>query len=383
MMETERLHTAGDWLLRLQSEHLEQHELAEWVEWYGADVGNRAAFEEMQSSYEMLRTLPADRKRQFAARVLGPAMYERVSAVDAPVSESRNAREARAEQEARPSLWQRVLAWLPQGAFGNRERLFAAAVGAFIAFAVSFGLWYVSPANKAAVLQTTVYRTDRGKHETVSLVDGSQLRIGAKSAVFVTFTDEGRYLVLEGGEAFFKVAHDPKRPFVVQAGSISVRAVGTEFSVRRAAERVMVTVNEGVVDVVPQFNAQPSTSRAPDKPEKSKDSVRIAAGERVTLSSTDTDLAVTQTEPGAALAWQNGRLEFVDEPLRAVVATINRYSDRELILTDARLGEMSFTGTVYEGRVDEWLQALQAVFPIRVVSSGSDAILLSPVGNST
>src|SRR3569833_1775493 len=170
MMETERLHTAGDWLLRLQSEQLEQHELAEWDEWYGADVGNRAAFEEMQSSYEMLRTLPADRKEQFAARLLGPAMLERE------------------EPGTQLSLWQRMLSWLPQGAFGNRERLFAAAVGAFIAFAVSFGLWYISPANRSAVLQTTVYRTERGKHETVSLVDGSQLRIGAKSSVFVTFT---------------------------------------------------------------------------------------------------------------------------------------------------------------------------------------------------
>jgi transmembrane sensor len=232
------------------------------------------------------------------------------------------------------------------------------------------------------IAQTSVYRTDRGKHEVVNLADGSQVRIGAKSSVFVSFTEEGRYLVLEGGEAFFKVTHDVNRPFVVQAGSISVRAIGTEFSVRRAAERVMVTVNEGIVDVVPQFNTQPSAQN-PSAATNSRDKVRIGAGERVTMSSTDTNLAVMATEPGAALAWQNGRLEFVDEPLRAVVATINRYSDRELILTDAQLGEMSFTGTVYEGRVDEWLQALQEVFPIHVVTSGSDAILLSPVGNRT
>ena len=356
MMETERLHAAGDWLLRLQSEQLEQQDLADWVEWYGADGDNRAAFEQMQARYEMLRTMSPEQKQLLAARVLNSSV--------------------------RPSIWRRLSGWFSANASfpGGRERIFAACVGACIAFTVSFGLWYVSPAHKPSVVQTSVYRTERGKHEIVNLVDGSQVRVGAKSSIFVTYTDEGRYLVLEGGEAFFKVTHDSERPFIVQAGSISVRAVGTEFSVRRAAERVMVTVSEGVVDVVPQFNARP---RAQSTTGKSKDKVRIAAGERVTLSSSDTDLSVMQAEPGAALAWQNGRLEFVDEPLRAVVATINRYSDRELILTDVKLGEMSFTGTVYEGRVDEWLQALQQVFPVRVVSEGGDAILLAPAGKST
>jgi transmembrane sensor len=358
MMETERLHAAGDWLLRLQSEHLEQHELTEWVEWYGTHAENRAAFEEMLSSYEMLRTLPLDVKQRLAARVLS--------------------------SRARPGFWNRVSSWFAANASwpGGRERIFAACVGACIAFTVSFGVWYVSPANKPFAVQTSVYRTERGQHEVVNLVDGSQVRVGAKSSIFVTYTDEGRYLVLEGGEAFFKVRHDAKRPFVVQAGSISVRAIGTQFSVRRAAERVMVTVSEGIVDVVPQFNAQPP-ARAKVAPASVKDKVRVSAGERITLSTTDADLAVMAAEPGAALAWQNGRLEFVDEPLRAVVATINRYSDRELILTDVKLGNMSFTGTVYEGRVDEWLQALQQVFPVRVVSEGSDAILLAPVGKST
>jgi transmembrane sensor len=374
-MKSERLHTAGDWLLRLQSEQLDQNELAEWVEWYGSDAANRLAFEEIQSSYESLRQLPTNRRELLIERIMGPAAEDLLR---------QDARRSAAPDSRQPGFWDNLRASFSSMAWWSyRERVFAACVGACIAFTVSFGLWYVSPANRqASDVQTYVYRTDRAKHEVVDLTDGSQLRIGAKSSVFVSYTEEGRYLVLEGGEAFFKVAHDTKRPFVVQAGSISIRAVGTEFSVRRAAERVMVTVREGAVDVVPQLKVQAPTPETAAT-NGSKDKVRVGAGERVTLSTTETNLAVMAAEPGAALAWQNGRLEFVDEPLRAVVATINRYSDRELILTDAQLGDMSFTGTVYEGRVDEWLQALQEVFPIRVVTTGSDAILLSPVGNRT
>jgi transmembrane sensor len=360
MMKTERLQIAGDWLLRLQADHIEQHELAEWVEWYGSDVENRAAFEEMQASYEALRLMPNARREHLVERVMGPAAEEILR--------------PKPQDEKRQGLWSRIKSYLQPGDMwlGRRERIFAACAGACIAFSVSFGLWYAATTNRPAMVQTSVYRTERGQLAIVNLSDGSQVRIGAKSSVFVSFTEEGRYLVLEGGEAFFNVAHDPNRPFVVQAGSISVRALGTEFSIRRAEERVMVTVSRGIVDV-----------QHPTDTTESKDKVRVGAGERVTLSSTNSDLAVMASEPGAALAFQSGRLEFVDEPLRAVVATINRYSDRELILTDAQLGDMSFTGTVYEGRVDEWLQAVQEVFPIRVVKAGTDAILLSPVGNRT
>lgn len=331
-----RLETAGDWLLRLEAEQLDPRELTEWVEWYGRDAGNRAAFDELQTDYETLRMMPCEQRARLA---------ERLTSVSRPTR--------------RPAA---------------RSALLAACLGAFVASGILLGLWVASPANRPVAMESAVYRTDRGKHELVSLPDGSQVRIGARSSVAVNYTDEGRYLVLEGGEAFFEVAHDANRPFIVQAGSVSVRAVGTGFNVRRAAERVMITVSQGTVDVVPQYRTRQS-----DLERK----VRVSAGERITFSSVDPNPAVVSSDPESALAWQQGRLEFVDEPLRIVVATINRYSRRELILTDPRLGEMTFTGTVHEGRVDEWLEALKAVFPIEIVNAGAETVLLSPVGGRT
>ena len=66
----------------------------------------------------------------------------------------------------------------------------------------------------------------------------------------VRFDKAYREIELSEGEGLFQVAKDPKRPFIVRAGSVSVRAVGTVFAVRTIDQRVDVTVTEGVVELV-------------------------------------------------------------------------------------------------------------------------------------
>src|SRR5690606_34952861 len=109
---------------------------------------------------------------------------------------------------------------------------------------------------------TAAYQTERAEHKALVLPDGSTVRLGALTSISLNYTDEMRYLVLEGGEAFFEVARDQRRPFIVQTGAITVKAVGTAFNVRRAAERVSVTVSEGAVDVVRKPANQGASSDA-------------------------------------------------------------------------------------------------------------------------
>src|SRR5687768_13733830 len=126
-MKSERLHTAGDWMLRLQSEQLDQNELAEWVEWYGSDAANRLAFEEMQSSYESLRQLPTNRRELLIERIMGPAAEQILAEARQPAPAS--------TQSA--GFWENLRASLSSMAWWSyRERVFAACVGACIAFTV-------------------------------------------------------------------------------------------------------------------------------------------------------------------------------------------------------------------------------------------------------
>jgi transmembrane sensor len=327
----DRLEIASDWLLRIQAGSLDSEELAQWLEWYD-DSANRNAFEKIQATFESIHGLPATERSALASRLDDPP-------------ESRLL--------VPPSSWSSPRAWAP---------VFTIA----LAFIVGVVIWQLR-GNRT--IETSAFKTERAIHRDISLADGSRIRLGAKSQLFVNFTSQTRYLVLEGGEAFFDVAKDSKRPFLVQAGEVTIRAVGTEFNVRRVMDQTIVAVTEGAVDVLqPRQTATPNPSKA----------IHLVAGEQVSIGPLEPVVAVKQIEPKAVTGWQEGRLEFADEPLSMVIDTINRYSRRDVVITDQTVSELRFTGTVSREHIDEWLLALSEVFPVDVRRVGNETVLISP-----
>lgn len=347
-----RFATAAEWLLRLQDDDLAQEEFADWLRWYEADPMNRAAFEDAQSAFESAsRLAPGDREAWARELVTG----------------------ARGCGAAAPPRSAALAAWM--GMFAERVIAPRHAVAAALVAIASAAAWNAWEESGASPTLTTTLHTPRATHRLEKLPDGSTVQLAARSSISLSFSREARYLVLESGEAFFTVARDPARPFVVQAGSLSVHAVGTEFNVRRDGESTIVTVREGKVEVVKGV-ANPAASRGAQEAPASL--VRLGSGEQVAARDPESGLAIRTVSPQAIAAWQKGRLEFADEPLRQVVATINRYSAREIVVTDQSLAGLRITGTVAEDRIDEWIRALPAIFPVRVVEVSRETVLLSP-----
>jgi transmembrane sensor len=204
----------------------------------------------------------------------------------------------------------------------NRRHVLAAAGVAIAASAA--GLAYFLPGQK--------YRTDVGEIRRVPLADGSTAAINTASALNIDFDTSIRRVTLAQGEAWFQVAKEPARPFLVEAGPIRVRAVGTAFSVRRFAEGADVLVTEGVVEVW--------TDGAESK------AIRLAAGSRAFI----TDQASVERAPAQAsavdraLAWRSGKIDLVGQPLSEAVAEFNRYNRRKLLLADPALAGEQFDG---------------------------------------
>lgn len=331
MTDTDRLETASDWLLRIQAGSLDSEELAQWLQWYDADSANRAAFDKVQSTFESIHALPARERSALASRLNGLPQTT-------------------------------PLRWLS-------PRIWAAAAALTLVFFAGVLAWQL---RGHTTIETSAFKTERAVHRDISLPDGSRIRLGAKSQLFVNFTSQTRYLVLEGGEAFFEVAKDRRRPFVVQAGAATIRAVGTQFNVRRAMDQTIVAVTEGAVDVVRQATT----------PVEWK-TIRIAAGEEVSVGAVAAPVSVKQVDFQAVSAWQEGRLEFANEPLGMVIDTINRYSHRQVVITDKALNQLRFTGTVSRDHVDEWLFALSEIFAVDVRRVGNETVLISqrPISN--
>jgi transmembrane sensor len=102
------------------------------------------------------------------------------------------------------------------------------------------------------VSEPLLFTTEIGEHREILLSDGTLLDLNTNSEIEVDYSLERRKVRLIKGEAFFEVAHNTNRPFIVYAGETSVRAVGTAFVVRLMPKKFEVTVTEGKIELSPK-----------------------------------------------------------------------------------------------------------------------------------
>jgi transmembrane sensor len=195
------------------------------------------------------------------------------------------------------------------------------------------------------------------------------LELNAASAVRVHFSTAERRVSLEAGEAHFAVVHDAARPFVVNAGGVSVRAVGTAFNVRYAADGIEITVVEGKVRVGQGGLDSSAAAEAP----------LVAAGERLVIPKQAPSPAVEKISPETlrqALAWQSRLVEFAEAPLTEVVARFNARNRLQLLIADAELGQRRIGGTFALDEADAFVRLLERDGEIVAERRGNTEILL-------
>jgi len=196
------------------------------------------------------------------------------------------------------------------------------------------------------------------------LADGSQIELNGDAQVRVEYSPAIRRVTVLRGEAHFEVAHDTARPFVVVAGEVSVRAVGTAFAVRLAPAAINVLVTDGRVAV---DRATVDPIAAPVQP-----LAFVSKGARVAVAPADlalhapapTVVEVSAPELAEQLAWRVPRLEFNDTPLRDAVALFNRHGPVRLILAAPALGDLRVSGTVRADNTAALLQLLRADYGV-------------------
>ena len=317
------------WVQRLSEDNASDKELLAWLSWYEGDERHRQAFDEMQSFWNQLGD--ADRTTGF---------YSRFDVLE--------------RDKDRP----RYLAQLFSGAI--------AATVLLVGMAGALG-WHsgTTRAPEARADSSQSFEQPRVRH--TQLPDGSSVDLAARTSLSVQYTPQQRTLKLENGEAFFSVAPNHERPFVVKTSAVQVRAVGTKFDVREENDRVMVTVVQGIVDVSPTDQDGKGAVRP----------IRLNAGNEVTWLKHSGERIVRSTSPERALAWRDGRLDYVNETLATVVSDINRYSNTRIVIQDPNVEKMTYTGTVLLQSIDEWLHAMPSEFPIKVVHEPSQVALVT------
>lgn len=208
-------------------------------------------------------------------------------------------------------------------------------------------LWFGSTAG----WMPGAYRTGTGELRTLRLDDGSTLELDAGTAIKVDFTGEHRRLVVRRGQIYVMVAPDAARPFDVEAGGGTTRALGTAFNIRHDGPGVEVAVTEHAVRV--------STSR-PENPAivPAGQAVFYAAGKRI-----EPPLII---DPQAVTAWRRGYLVFDKEPLASVMQRVSRHRRGFIVIRGDALRELPLTGIFKASDTDALLEALPQSLPVRV-----------------
>lgn len=239
----------------------------------------------------------------------------------------------------------------------------------------------------AAFAEQAVAET--GAWRKSDLPDGSILTLNSDSAVEVRFTATERRVRLVRGETHFAVAKDSRRPFVVEANGVAVRAVGTVFNIRLHAATVEVLVTEGLVRVDDAAHgrsllAPPTASTS--IPRGTPEAARVLqSGEKVVIPlgagappAPAAVAVVSAREIAQTLAWQERWLEYSDAPLSAIVADFNRYNQHRLVVADARLAKQRFGGTFPAGDYRSLVQILEKTFGVVVERRERETLLRLP-----
>ena len=252
----------------------------------------------------------------------------------------------------------------------------SASIAAAAAVVAGFVWWTKTPSSvRPSVAAKTHYLR---VNERRVLPDGSRAELKDGSTLEVRYTATERRVRLTGGEAQFSVMKDAARPFVVEAGGVAVRAIGTVFDVRldRAAVEVLVTEGKVRVGLAAQepgkiFQSQSTDSEPPS----------VAAGQRavVSLAEPAPIAVVAEVSPEEIrrnLAWQAPRLQFDETPLADAIAEFNQRNHQRLVLEDPALGALTIGGAFRPDNVDGFVRLLSVTLGLRAVPRGPDETLL-------
>ncbi|PGH57303.1 FecR-like transmembrane sensor [Azospirillum palustre] len=225
-------------------------------------------------------------------------------------------------------------------------RRFAAAMAVLLVVG-GLGVWRGPTLYQDAVADQV---TPAGQRRTLTLPDGSTAEMNGGTALALDFRDGERRVRILRGEAWFHVARDPDRPFVVDGGAGAARVLGTQFSVRREDGRTTVTVGDGLVEV----SAHPGTdSRAPWP-----DSVRLHAGQSAEAGPLGLS-GPRAADPAVAFAWRQGQIVFRQQSLASVIAALNGQWPGRVVLLNDEAAERVVSGVFALDRPDAVFDALE------------------------
>jgi len=239
----------------------------------------------------------------------------------------------------------------------KRSRAVPIALGlaASVVLAVCVG-WF-------ALTRPVQFQTKVGEQRSILLADGSRITLNTASKIEVRLSAERRVIELVQGQALFEVAQDPKRPFDVQVGDVTARAVGTQFDVDRRATHTVVTIVEGRVLLE---GAGLHGQHLP----------LLTEADQVVLNKVGPGKLQHGVNLTEATAWTQRQLVFYHRPLSEIAEEFNRYNVERIEIRSPALRIREMTGTFRSNDVTSFVAVLAGIPGTRVSSDGAGGYIV-------
>lgn len=196
--------------------------------------------------------------------------------------------------------------------------------------------------------QTVVLSSAISVKHNKMLNDGTHIYLNASSEVEVNHQPDVRAVNFNRGQAYFDVAKDKTRPFVITSEYAQITVLGTEFDVEKIDNKLLVSVYEGRVEV------------------KADKTVYLTAGQSIEVTDGVTSDIEFDDEQDQLPSWRLGWLEVDSKPISDVIKQLQRYSDKEIIVASAGIDDKLITARFKLNDIDSSLALLAQMSDLKV-----------------
>ena len=191
--------------------------------------------------------------------------------------------------------------------------------------------------------------------QQILLEDGTKIWLNKHAVLSYpkSFTSQKRKIYLKG-EAFFEVAPDSTRPFVVNLDNSKVTVLGTSFNIKNENENTLVTVASGKVRV----NSL-----------NSKDSALLVPGYTALVN--NDELKHYKTKDKNYLAWKTGKFIFENTSIQEVIEALNNYYDIPIINQSHKNLDCQLTTKFNNTPIDEVIQLMELSCNLSIIKTNN------------
>ncbi len=192
--------------------------------------------------------------------------------------------------------------------------------------------------------------TKAGTRTRITLGDGTivWLHDGTKFRYPEKFGKDSRQVFVDG-EAFFEVAKNPKRPFIVDNPMMKTMVTGTKFNLNAYSSDSYfeATLVEGKVEL-----------------QHEKQRYNLTPGQQIRYDPESDEVTRLDVDPSISSSWIDGRLILQDEPLGIAVKKLSRWYNIDIVMQDPELENFLLTATIYDEKPEQTFRLISLAIPV-------------------